>query len=76
MLNDLGPHLIDQALQLFGMPEAVSADIVRSAPGRAVDDYFDVTLHYGARARVPALLEPGRRSRGRALQCTARGAHS
>ena len=49
MLSDLGPHLIDQALQLFGMPEAVSADIVAQRPGAVVDDYFDLTLHYGRR---------------------------
>jgi scyllo-inositol 2-dehydrogenase (NADP+) len=46
VFNDLGPHLIDQALQLFGMPEAVSADIAIQRPNAAIDDYFDVTLHY------------------------------
>jgi len=46
VFSDLGPHLIDQALQLFGMPEAVSADIAVQRPAAAVDDYFDVTLHY------------------------------
>ena len=60
VFSDLGPHLIDQALQLFGMPEAVSADIAAQRPGAAVDDYFDLTLHYGATARVPALLDPDR----------------
>lgn len=45
--NDLGPHMIDQALQLFGMPESVEADIIAQRPGALVDDYFDVTLHYG-----------------------------
>jgi scyllo-inositol 2-dehydrogenase (NADP+) len=49
VFSDLGPHLIDQALQLFGMPEAVSADIAVQRPAAAVDDYFDVTLHYGAK---------------------------
>ena len=48
LFSDLGPHLIDQALQLFGMPEAVEADIVAQRPGALADDYFDVTLHYGA----------------------------
>ena len=47
VFNDLGPHMIDQTLQLFGMPEAVSADIGIQRPDAAVDDYFDVTLHYG-----------------------------
>ena len=49
LLSDLGPHLIDQALQLFGMPDWVSADIERQRADAAVDDYFEVTLHYGAR---------------------------
>jgi scyllo-inositol 2-dehydrogenase (NADP+) len=49
MLADLGPHLIDQALQLFGPPEAVTADIAAQRPDVVVDDYFELTLHYGAR---------------------------
>jgi len=43
---DLGPHLIDQALALFGTPEAVSADIRIERDGAVVDDAFDVTLLY------------------------------
>jgi len=43
---DLGPHLIDQALALFGTPEAVSADVRVERDGAAVDDAFDVTLRY------------------------------
>ena len=49
LFNDLGSHLIDQALQLFGMPDAIDADIEAQRAGAAVDDYFDVTLHYGVR---------------------------
>jgi|SRR5579872_304518 len=43
---DLGPHLIDQALILFGQPEAVSGDIRVERDGAVVDDAFDVTLLY------------------------------
>src|SRR5437879_1425102 len=43
---DLGPHLLDQALVLFGIPQAISADIRIEREGAAVDDAFDVTLHY------------------------------
>lgn len=46
--NDLGPHMIDQSLQLFGKPDAVQADILAQRRDSLVDDYFDVTLHYGA----------------------------
>ena len=49
MLADLGPHLIDQALKLFGMPEALSADLAAQRSGVLVDDYFELTLFYGAR---------------------------
>ncbi|HMK25498.1 MAG TPA: Gfo/Idh/MocA family oxidoreductase [Chitinophagaceae bacterium] len=43
---DLGAHLIDQALQLFGMPDAIFADIAINRPGSKVDDYFDLKLFY------------------------------
>jgi len=45
-LYDLGSHLIDQALQLFGMPEAVFADVAALRPNSKVGDYFDVKLFY------------------------------
>jgi predicted dehydrogenase len=45
-LYDLGSHLIDQALQLFGMPVAVFADIAMNRPNSKVDDYFDLKLFY------------------------------
>jgi len=43
---DLGVHLIDQAFVLFGLPEAVTADIRIERDGAVVDDAFDVTMHY------------------------------
>ena len=43
---DLGPHLIDQALVLFGMPAYIQADIRRMKSYSKVDDYFDVKLEY------------------------------
>jgi len=52
-LYDLGAHLIDQALQLFGMPKAVFADIVAMRPISQVDDYFEVLCYYDAcRVRI------------------------
>lgn len=41
---NLGAHLIDQAVQLFGMPEAVFADIAILREGGMVDDYFIIHL--------------------------------
>lgn len=46
LLNDLGPHMIDQALCLFGAPRSVSADVLAQRQGAEVDDYFDLTLAY------------------------------
>lgn len=45
-LYDLGSHLIDQALQLFGMPLSVFAHIDIIRPISKVDDYFEVILFY------------------------------
>lgn len=45
-LYDLGAHIIDQALVLFGLPEAVFADIRILRPISRVDDYFEVLLYY------------------------------
>ncbi len=41
---NLGSHLIDQALQLFGMPQAVFADIATLRTNGQVDDYFLIHL--------------------------------
>lgn len=46
IIKDLGPHLIDQALYLFGYPDAVFADIRILRKGSLVDDYMDILLYY------------------------------
>ena len=45
-LFNLGPHLIDQAVALFGVPQAVSGDVRIIRKGGILDDYFDVKLFY------------------------------
>ncbi len=45
ILYDLGAHLIDQALALFGMPEEVYGDVRLQRHGK-VDDNFEVILYY------------------------------
>jgi len=45
-LLDLGPHLVDQALVLFGKPQAVSADVVREKDGPGANDAFTIRLRY------------------------------
>ncbi len=46
ILKDLGPHIIDQALYLFGFPKAVFADIRITRENSVVDDWIDVVLYY------------------------------
>jgi len=46
LLMDLGPHLIDEALHIFGMPNALFADICITRPNSKVDDWFDMRLYY------------------------------
>jgi len=45
-LLDLGPHLIDQALKLFGPPQAVYADLAVQKDGGQAPDYFHLVLRY------------------------------
>ncbi|MGO1001944.1 oxidoreductase [Lysobacter sp. CA196] len=46
---DLGPHLVDQALQLFGLPERVIASLATQRPGAQVSDWAHAVLEYGTR---------------------------
>ena len=48
---DLGPHLIDQALQLFGLPDRVQANFAQQRKGASAVDWAHVVLDYG-RQRV------------------------
>jgi scyllo-inositol 2-dehydrogenase (NADP+) len=54
ILYDLGPHLIDQTLQLFGRPISLYADI-RSQRGGNTDDWFEIEFYYdGFKAKMKA----------------------
>lgn len=46
VLYNLGSHMIDQALVLFGWPKAVQADIRIQRPGGKVEDNFTLELFY------------------------------
>jgi predicted dehydrogenase len=50
---DLGPHLIDQVLLLFGVPQAITTTLMHQRPWSPVDDGFDVYFEY---PRFRALL--------------------
>lgn len=46
ILYNLGSHLLDQALVLFGKPSHVDARLGIQRPGGQVDDFFDIRLEY------------------------------
>lgn len=59
VLWDLGPHLVDGALMLFGEPESICASAFCQRPTSVVDDAFDVIMEYprlraSLRARIVA----------------------
>jgi scyllo-inositol 2-dehydrogenase (NADP+) len=63
VLFDLGPHVIDQALVLFGEPRTITASAFCQRETSQVDDSFDVCLEYPelramGRARIIAFA-PG-----------------
>ncbi|MEG9295595.1 oxidoreductase [Mangrovibacillus sp. Mu-81] len=65
VLYDLGSHLIDQALCLFGKPQWVFADVFSQRDPEKAEDYFQITLGYGT-ARIglysrSIVLDPGPR---------------
>ncbi len=52
---DLGTHLIDQAVMLFGKPEWIYAEILKQRKGAISDDFFEITLRYnGLKVRLTA----------------------
>lgn len=67
---DLGPHLLDQALRLFGWPSSIALDRAMQREGASTDDWFSCRLlwrsgpHAGLRARLQAgmlVARPGAR---------------
>ena len=44
---DLGAHLVDQVLVLFGMPETIALDTACQRDGAQVNDYFHAQMRYG-----------------------------
>ncbi|MCP9483315.1 oxidoreductase [Shimia sp. CNT1-13L.2] len=47
ILYDLGPHLLDQIFHMFGMPDALTANVARQRPGAIVEDFFHIVLEFG-----------------------------
>lgn len=49
---DLGAHLLDEALQLFGMPQSIGLDLAAQRDGAVTEDWFHCVLRYDRRLRV------------------------
>jgi predicted dehydrogenase len=45
-LLDLGTHIVDQALTLFGLPESLGAEVLRERESEGANDAFTLRLHY------------------------------
>jgi scyllo-inositol 2-dehydrogenase (NADP+) len=52
ILFDIGPHVIDHSMVLFGKPEAVTADVRIEREGGLADDAFDIVFHYPGNMRA------------------------
>ena len=46
LIYDLSPHLVDQALQLFGWPKALFADVWKMRDDVVPPDYFEILFYY------------------------------
>jgi predicted dehydrogenase len=50
---DLGAHLVDQAVQLFGQPDTLQLDTAVLRDGAVVEDYFHAVLRYESGTHAP-----------------------
>lgn len=69
--SDLGPHLVDQAVQLFGPPRAVYADLQAQRRGATAIDYAHVLLRYD---RLRVILNAGHLAAESSLRYVVHGA--
>ncbi|SUX44709.1 Gfo/Idh/MocA family oxidoreductase [Chryseobacterium indoltheticum] len=51
-MHDLGSHLVDQAVQLFGFPDKLFADVFSMKGEAYANDYFEILLYYKNDLRV------------------------
>ena len=51
-LHDLGAHLVDQAIEYFGYPEKLFADVFSMKGSEFANDYFEILLFYKNDLRV------------------------
>ncbi|KAI9995673.1 hypothetical protein PInf_012741 [Phytophthora infestans] len=59
VLYDLGAHVTDQALQLFGEPDSVVSDVQIQREGAENDDYFRLEFKYNKFSKREVILTAG-----------------
>ncbi len=69
---DLGPHLIDQALRLFGAPIGITTDIAVQRDGGQTDDYFHAVMRYD---RLRVILHASTMMAAHDLRYSVHGTH-
>lgn len=52
LMYDLGPHLLDQAISIFGKPDTFHKILGKNRKGTKVDDYFSIHLGYADSVNV------------------------
>jgi predicted dehydrogenase len=67
---DLGPHLVDQALLLFGCPQSISLHLAAQRDNARTDDWFHAVLAYGRRQ---VILHASKLARGAAPRFRVHG---
>lgn len=73
ILWDLGPHLVDQAIQLLGRPDSVFASVAAQREGALTDDWALVVLGFGERRAILQVGMLAARSGARFLVHGTRG---
>ncbi|WP_110515499.1 oxidoreductase [Herpetosiphon llansteffanensis] len=72
ILYDLGSHLIDQAVVLFGLPQTITAQLAKQRDGAQTVDYFDLRLGY---AELQVTLKAGMLVREPGPRFSVHGTH-
>jgi predicted dehydrogenase len=67
---DLGPHLVDQALLLFGYPKSISLHLAAQRDHARADDWFHAVLAYDRRQ---VILHAAKLARGAAARFRVHG---
>ncbi|XNM75671.1 Gfo/Idh/MocA family oxidoreductase [Escherichia coli] len=72
---DLAPHLLDQAITLFGLPVSMTVDLAQLRPGAQSTDYFHAILSYPQRRVIPRTMLAAAESARYIVNCGSRGSY-